>query len=333
MLEGSRVETGEECEKEKGAKQLGQSWLSGLSSPWEIHPTQSCCFTVYYVTSNTEIAGIILVRKEHRPHKKAIFHEKIFNFAQKCFDFLSSKLSRQQPSCWLGKLFQLCLRVAKSQIDQSLPRGKLKATFILFGFQSARLSHLRVSSREGWDPQPSASCSAHLQISGAGGEGGQPQLRLPEMWGPSPFSSYTQTRWKPPADFTWHPLPRSFRWAARNLPPEVALVLNIPFAIFTSTYYVLLGFFMNAKAFLLRNHQSPGQNDHKLLLPSPSGHIYAATIKMPMDASEAKPADGLPAILQRAMTCAEQSRLVGGRSCSSKKPEPQTKHKTREPTL
>lgn len=92
---------------------------------------------------------------------------------------------------------------------------------------------------------------------------------------------------------------------------------------------------MNAKAFLLRNHQSPGQNDHKLLLPSPSGHIYAATIKMPMDASEAKPADGLRAILQRAMTCAAQGRLVGGRSCSSKKKkkDPQTKHKTREPAL
>lgn len=86
-------------------------------------------------TNNTEIAGIILVGREHCPHKKAIFHEKIFNFAQKCFDFLSSKLSRQQPSCRLGKIFQLCSIVAKSQINQSLPRGKLKATFILFGFR------------------------------------------------------------------------------------------------------------------------------------------------------------------------------------------------------
>lgn len=40
--------------------------------------------------------------------------------------------------------------------------------------------------------------------------------------------------------------------------------------------------FLNAKAFLLRNHQSPGQNDHKLLPPSTSGHIYAVTQKSPM---------------------------------------------------
>lgn len=100
---------------------------------WEIHSTESCCFSwlCQRYTNNTKAAGIILVGKQCCSHKKAIFHEKIFNFAQNHFDFLSSKWSRHQPSCWLGKLFQLCFVVAKSQMDKGLLKGKLKAKYRL----------------------------------------------------------------------------------------------------------------------------------------------------------------------------------------------------------
>lgn len=84
---------------------------------------QPCTNTQRWVELFQWENNIVLTRK-----KRAILHEKIFNFVQKRFDFLSSKLSRQQPSCWLGKLFQLCFMVAKNQINKSLPREKLKAT-------------------------------------------------------------------------------------------------------------------------------------------------------------------------------------------------------------
>lgn len=172
-------------------------------------------------TNNTEIAGIILVGKEHRSHKKAIFHEKIFNFAQKHFDFLSSKLSRQQPSCRLGKLFQLCFIVAESQIDQSLPRGKLRATFILFDFQFAHVPHLWVSSREQWAGQegkvgsPSGSCWS------SGGQVLAPPT--PKRCGNHELISPGTHYQEPPGE------------QPENFPPEVTFVFDIPFAIFTST--------------------------------------------------------------------------------------------------
>lgn len=84
-------------------------------------------------------------------------------------------------------------------------------------------------------------------------------------------------------------------------------------------------FFLKSKGFLLRNHQFPGQDDHKMLLLSPSGHI--ATEKSSRDECEAKPAGGLQAILQTALPCAEQG-------CSSKQQSHnQTAHKAWQPVL
>lgn len=122
-----------QCERQKQAK---RSWIvmtlwtytSSRDSPHKkflFHSLlcQPCTNTQRWVELFQWKNNIVLTRK-----KRAILHEKIFNFVQKRFDFLSSKLSRQQPSCWLGKLFQLCFMVAKNQINRSLPRGKLKAT-------------------------------------------------------------------------------------------------------------------------------------------------------------------------------------------------------------
>lgn len=146
--------------------------------------------------------------------------------------------------------------------------------------------------------------------------------------GTCPCSSYPQVTRKLPADFTWHPVIWTFRWAARNLPCEVALILHISFVISTSSSYVLsvcvcfFIFCLNPKAFLLRNHQIAGQDDHKLLLLSPSGHRSPG-----MSECEAKSAVGLQAILQTALPSTEQG-------CSSKQQShSQTAHKAQEPAF
>lgn len=81
--------------------------------------------------------------------------------------------------------------------------------------------------------------------------------------------------------------------------------------------------FSSSKRFSSEEHQIPSWDDHKLLLLSPSGHI--GTEKSSRDECEAKPAGELQAILQTALSSAEQG-------CSSKQ-HSQTAQKAQEPVL
>lgn len=97
--------------------------------------------------------------------QKGNFPWENFQFCSKMFCFSVKQMEQIAAQLLTWKLFQLCFVVAKSQINQSLPRGKLTATSILFGFQSARLPHLWLSSREGIVPQPSAFLAPAQHIS------------------------------------------------------------------------------------------------------------------------------------------------------------------------
>lgn len=75
-------------------------------------------------------------------------------------------------------------------------------------------------------------------------EGKQPLLQLLELWEPSTYSTYTQALWKPLADFTWYPTPRSLQVSSQNLYSEADLVLGIPFATSSLPSMIfIVGFF------------------------------------------------------------------------------------------
>lgn len=209
MLEGSTIGNGEGCERQNGAKQVGQSQFSRLLHLWEIQPKWSSCFSwlCQPCTNNTKIAGIILVGKQICYHKKAIFYKKIFNFAQNPFDFLSSKLSRQQPSCWLGKLFQLCFIVAKSQIHQK-PANREAKGHVQPLWLSACLSPLVMSVQQERGSSSAlclpGSCSVHLQKAGLKEKVGNPGCCCWSCEDQTLTPSYSQAQWEPPTNFTWY---------------------------------------------------------------------------------------------------------------------------------
>lgn len=201
------------------------------------------------------------------------------------------------------------------KLNQPKPaEAEAKGCFISFGFQSALLPDLH--AQQGKLSSSSfcraGSCLAHLQPQGRK-EGKAAPATAARSMGTCPCSSSPQTTWKLPADFTWHPLIETFRWAARNLPHEVAWIHS--WHLFCNFHLYLICFvglcfwgFFYPKAFLLRNHQFPSRDDYKLLLLSPSGHIGIE--KSSRDECEAKPTDGLQAILQTALPCAANSRAT-----------------------